>query len=94
MAEITQVGNLLESWLHVSNGYETYLYGIVVLIIAVAIISLAFFTIKKLAFNLITSYLCIFLLKEFMGIAIIPDALLLALMAFLGPPALLLVIFL
>ncbi len=77
------VGNVVR----IEGNMDLYLYGAAILFILIMASSLAFYTIKKVVVNLVLAYICIYIGQYLFHITLVPDALMLVLMAFFGPLA-------
>lgn len=74
-------------FLKVDSSYDLYIYAGVALAIVIVASYLTFYTLKKIVVNLVLSYVCLYLAEMFFHVSIVPDTIMLVLMAFFGPIA-------
>lgn len=79
----TYVGN----WIHISGESDLLLYVVGIVIVVAVVMSVAFYSLKKVVINLVTGYIVMFIAQNVFDINIVPDSIMLTLMALFGPIA-------
>lgn len=83
----TTLNEYTGNWLHFSSGNDLFFYAGVLAVVLIAAAMITMYSIKKAVINLVTGYITLYIVQQFFHIAIVPDYLLLGLMAFFGPLA-------
>lgn len=84
---IKLVNTYAGNWLHIGGESDLLMYGVGIAIVVAVVTSVAFYSVKKIGFNLITGYVVLYIAQNVFNIAIVPDSIMLTLMALFGPLA-------